>query len=104
MDNVRNDGIKHLEALREGRVRGGQVDLSPAQFSAKVEDVSSQENTECNEYTNENSGSLRLSGAICSDDTVFSNDLDAFNVVARRFIGIVDIHFRFAFARHLVDI
>jgi hypothetical protein len=85
--------------LRKRVRRGGQIDLRPCQFCAQVVDIGGQQYRERGEETNADGRRFALLNGRSPDHTVFSNDLNAFNVIAGRFIGIVNRHAGLAFAR-----
>ncbi len=78
-------------------MRGGsKVDSCTSKLRSEVVNVSGQEKGSGEEKSSGDGGSGGLSRSGGSDDTIVSDDLDSFDVSARRFVGVVDVHLGFA--------
>ncbi len=90
--------------LQRSVLRGSsKVDSGASKLCSEVVNVSGQENGGSEEKSSGDGGSSRLSCGGGSDDTVFSDDLDSFNVRAGRFVRVVNLHLSFALSGNLVE-
>ena len=103
---VDRTGVQDFAAPTLGHSVGGRREVDPgtAELRSQVVDVSGKQDSNSKEDSDGDSSGLGLLGGGCSDNTVFTNDLDAFNVRTRAFVGVVNIHASLAFSRNGVDV
>mmetsp|Transcript_5717 Transcript_5717/g.9020 ORF Transcript_5717/g.9020 Transcript_5717/m.9020 type:complete len:389 (-) Transcript_5717:159-1325(-) len=87
----------------QGLGGSSEIDLGTPKLSSQVVHVSCQEDGSGEENTDGDRGSLGFSCCRCSDDSVFTNDLDSINVCAGGLVRVVDAHLGFALSSDFVD-
>ena len=81
-----------------------EVDPGTAELGSQVVDVSGKQDGNGKEDSDADSSGLGLLRGGCSDDTIFTNDLDTFNVRARALVGVVNVHASLALSRNGINV
>jgi hypothetical protein len=93
-----------LPSLGQSMRGSREVDPGTAELGSQVVYVSGKQDGNGKEYSDADSSGLGLPRGGCSDDTIFTNNLDAFNVRARALVGVVNVHASLALSSNGVNV